>query len=319
MENGTRYSYGFSISRHKILNEFLYAFPRGHKQVWFSRDEAAKERFYFGKNLRGRNSLIAELTRSNSLFLSAAAQQNHEQLGDVYAFFAKNIKSTLGDFSMDIAAIPQLLESDKKDWVLKFLKAADVGISDATIERVALPDLAKDLFQFVNERMGTSKESRSNFDQQNFEIKKVNFGHSGSQGKIVFLPFETESSGTQKILSLLGPVLAAIEYGGIAVIDEIDTSLHILVAMRLVELFKNTSINDKGAQLVFTTHDTNLLSCGKLRRDEIWFAEKSREGETHIYPLSDFKTRNTDNLEKGYLQGRFGALPFMGTLEDMLS
>lgn len=70
--------------------------------------------------------------------------------------------------------------------------------------------------------------------------------------------------------------------------------------------------------MLFTTHDTNLLRCGKLRRDEIWFSEKNHEGETHIYPLSDFKTRSADNLEKGYLQGRFGAIPFMGAVEDLL-
>lgn len=314
---GVRYSYGFSIFRHNLKTEFLYAFPKGHKQVWFTRDEDQQNSFSFGKNLKGRNSLIAELTRSNSLFLSAAAQQNHEQLKAIYSFFSTDIYSNYNNMDFDLAMVPSLLEGARKRWILDFLIQADTGISDVRVITEPVSGLARELLSFIKEKTDKDKNTIFNFDDNSRQIKRIEFGHTGAHGKLVFLPFESESLGTKKILSLLKPVLSAIDEGGIAIIDEIDTSMHILVAMRMIELFKNSKINSKGAQLVFTTHDTNLLNCGQLRRDEIWFAEKNRVGETHLYPLSDFKTRSTDNLEKGYLQGRFGALPFMGALDDM--
>jgi uncharacterized protein len=119
------------------------------------------------------------------------------------------------------------------------------------------------------------------------------------------------------MLSMLSPILTALDGGAIAVIDEIDTSLHTLLAKKLVEMFANAATNKSGAQLIFTTHDTNLLAGDLLRSDEIWFTEKGRSGSTALFPLSDFRTRAGDNLERGYLQGRFGAIPFIGGLERL--
>jgi uncharacterized protein len=109
--------------------------------------------------------------------------------------------------------------------------------------------------------------------------------------------------------------MEALESGSVTIIDEIDASLHTVLVKRIIELFKSPSLNPRGAQLVFTTHDTNILCSGLLRRDEIFFAEKNKAGETSIYPLSDFPVRKDDNFEKGYLQGRFGAIPFLGELK----
>ena len=111
--------------------------------------------------------------------------------------------------------------------------------------------------------------------------------------------------------------MAALRHGKVLVIDELDASLHTLLASRLIELFGNPKLNPKGAQLLATTHDTHLLCSPAIRRDQIWFAEKSREGATSIYPLTDIRTRAEDNLERGYLQGRFGAIPFLGSVEEL--
>lgn len=238
VEDGIRYSYGFAIQKHKILREFLYAFPKGHRQVWFSRDEGANDRFVFSKNLKGRNTLIGELTRSNSLFLSAAAQQNHVQLSHVYGFFANMIEHAFGPV-MDHARVPDLLEGEKKDWVLRFLKSADIGISDSTVAKEKLSDEQRELILFVFDKLGKKNKTLPDINQSKFETRNVSLGHRGAGGKLIYLPWESESSGTRTMLSLLVPVLYAIDHGGIAVIDEIDASLHTLVAMRLVELFKS--------------------------------------------------------------------------------
>jgi AAA15 family ATPase/GTPase len=108
-------------------------------------------------------------------------------------------------------------------------------------------------------------------------------------------------------------VVDALNKGVPLLIDELDASLHPILATEVIRLFNNSSINPKGAQLIFNTHDTNLLSTDILRRDQIWFTEKGRDGSSHLYPLSDFKPRRQENLESGYLQGRYGAIPFINS------
>ena len=117
---------------------------------------------------------------------------------------------------------------------------------------------------------------------------------------------------------MLASVLSALKTGKTVVIDEITTALHTRLSQELVKLFASGESNAKRAQFIFSTHDTNLLSCAAIRRDEIWFAEKDPMGNTVVYPLTDFQTRKSENVEKGYLQGRFGAVPFFGDFSTLL-
>jgi AAA15 family ATPase/GTPase len=138
------------------------------------------------------------------------------------------------------------------------------------------------------------------------------FGHPGLDGRTVFLDVDLESDGTKRLLVLLDQAFRALDRGSVLVVDELDASLHTRAAETVVSLFLSKETNPNGAQLVATTHDTNLLSMRGLRRDEIWFAEKDDLGRTSLFPLTDIHTRAGDNLERGYLQGRFGAIPFAG-------
>ena len=110
-------------------------------------------------------------------------------------------------------------------------------------------------------------------------------------------------------------MLRALELGGTLCVDELDANLHPLLALKVVSLFNDPKRNPRSAQIIFTTHDTNLLDKASLRRDQIWFTEKDAEGGTHLYPLTDFKPRKKENLERGYLQGRYGAVPFIGSTD----
>jgi AAA15 family ATPase/GTPase len=110
---------------------------------------------------------------------------------------------------------------------------------------------------------------------------------------------------------LLTPIIAALTNGGIVFVDELDESLHPLLAIEVIRQFSDVGENKRFAQLIFNTHDTNLLSSGMLRRDQIWFTEKVTDGSSQLYPLTDFKPRMQENLENGYLQGRYGAIPFL--------
>jgi len=112
-------------------------------------------------------------------------------------------------------------------------------------------------------------------------------------------------------------VFKALDEGSLVIIDELGANLHTHAAEQILRLFSRADINRNGAQLIATTHDTNLLNCAYLRRDQIWFCEKDRVGASHLFPLSDIKSRQTDNFQQGYLEGRYGAIPFSGDMASL--
>ncbi|RMF70164.1 MAG: ATP-binding protein [Alphaproteobacteria bacterium] len=150
------------------------------------------------------------------------------------------------------------------------------------------------------------------------EFQILQFAHHGKGGRKVFFEIEDESDGTLRLLTLLDPVFTALETGGSVIIDELEASLHTEAASAILRLFLSKKTNPHGAQLIATTHNTNLLNTEELRRDMVWFVEKDEEGASHLYPLSDFRTRKEWNIERGYLQGRFGAIPFCGGVERLI-
>lgn len=305
-----RYQYGFRLDSQRILEEWLYAYPNRRRQVWFRRDAQAAEPFDFGKSLRGNNRTIASLTRENSLFLSAAAENNHDQLSPVHSWFVGHLVFNVHDYIFPTAS----LLPDRKPLLLDLLKLADLGIVD--LEPREFPKEQKDLVAAVvtafKEIPGTSTKTIPPLDR----LRLVELKHlSASDPTGIALPFAKESQGTRTWLSLAGPLLDALELGAVFCVDELDRSLHPRLALEVVRIFEGPVRNPKNAQLIFNTHDTtllgNLLDGPGLRRDQVWFVEKDVGGATHLYPLTDFKPRRDENLERGYLQGRFGAIPYI--------
>ena len=151
------------------------------------------------------------------------------------------------------------------------------------------------------------------------EITDIELAHQSDDDDLVYFDLAKESAGTRRLLVILSSVFASLDAGTALFIDELDASFHTQVGEALLALFSNPKTNPLGAQLITTTHDTNLMTSDFLRRDQIWFSEKDLSGATHLFPLSDIRTRNADNIEKGYLQGRYGAMPFSGNISDLLS
>jgi hypothetical protein len=296
VHGGFRHQYGFVADDERFLEEWLYAWPQGRRQVWFEREG---QHFKFGEHLRGENRLIEEVTRPNALFLSTAAQHRHEQLGPVYRWF-RSINTGETDGLTVEGWLASLLASPEQRATLEatkeLLQAADLGIVD--LRQIDAAGLGR----------------RPRLPQG-----KILFGHrSEGASDEAWLPLEQESGGTLRVLELARPVLRALSHGGIVVIDELERSLHSLLATRLVQQLNDPKTNPKHAQLVFSTHDTNLLGTAMgepvLRRDQVWLTEKDPQGATVLYPLTDYKPRKAENLERGYLQGRYGAIPFLGDL-----
>jgi hypothetical protein len=300
---GVRYRYGFRVDSEVVHEEWLHVYPNGKKQTWFHRKRGTP--IAFSKKMSGENRTIEALTRKNSLFLSAAAQNNHEALLPVYGWLA-GILFVHDDRTKYLAHTANLCaQPDYKSEIAKLVSVADLGITDMVVEQAKLPDRTREPFEAIKtiyklpEGIPVSDTKTEVRLLHRFADTTVSFARS------------QESAGTVAYLALLGPVVDALKKGVPLLIDELDASLHPLLAIELVRLFNTPSSNPNGAQLIFNTHDTNLLSGGILRRDQIWFTEKGSDASSHLFALSDFKPRRQENLQDGYLQGRYGAIPFI--------
>ena len=299
---GVRYRYGFRVDSEVVLEEWLHVYPKGKKQTWFHRKRGTP--IAFSKKMLGANRTIEALTRKNSLFLSAAAQNNHEALLPVYGWLA-GILFVDDDRRQYLVHTANLCaHSDYKSEIAKLVSVADLGIADVVVEQVKLPDQMRALGEAIKTIF---KAEEGPFAETRTEVRLL---HRFAD-KAVSFDNSQESDGTIAFLSLLGPVVDALKKGVPLLIDELDASLHPLLAIELIRLFNTPSSNPNGAQLIFNTHDTNLLGSGVLRRDQIWFTEKGSDASSHLFALSDFKPRRQENLQNGYLQGRYGAIPFI--------
>lgn len=317
--NDVRYQFGFSYNKERITEEWLYSYPKSFQTLLYSRDSSLDDPFEFGRALTGSNKQVQSITKPTSLFLSAAAKAGHATLEPIAEYFDKKMAVQLGTSANPGEYVAAELESDAAltEEVAKYLHMADTGVSSIKIEKSPIPEPERkqmaDLFAAVTSIL---KSDIQDIGEIPTERPEIVFGHRGADGDTRYLNYSDESLGTRYFVSLLPSMIKALNCGGILILDEITTSLHTLLSKRLVELFQNSAINTHGAQLLFSTHDTNLLSSEIIRRDQIWFAEKSSDGRSEIYPLTDIKTKNTDNLERGYIQGRFGAVPFIDDLSS---
>jgi len=274
---GIRYNYGFSYTDKEILKEYLYYWPKGREALIFSRDNG---KYLFRENITEQETLAAR-TPSNRLYLVASNSWNLPQTENAYRWFNENLSNPDEQDTPDITIS---METEKAK-ILNELLLADLGITQYGINETGdKPNVL--MVHQVKENMENEKYP---------------------------LPLENESAGTQRFFARIGPWLHALNEGRILIIDELEASLHPLLTRRLVEMMQDPSVNTKGAQLLFTTHDVMLLDLSLLRRDQIWFTEKNPDtAATEVYSLWEFSPRKNENIRNGYLQGRFGAVPFLG-------
>ncbi len=314
VQDNVRYQYGFAATSARVTKEWLMAFPEGKPQRWFERNydaKADKDEWYFGSKFTGRRQFWQEATRKNALFLSTAIQLNNEQLKPVFNWFQRKLAVVLPGEDINLKfSIDQCESEAGKKQIMEFMNAADISIEGLEVKKMpfAAEMLPSDIPQGIKEQVIR--------DMQGKEMVTVRFQHQTDSGQSVSFDLSDESGGTQKLFTLAGPWLDVLANGRILCVDELDTSLHPLMVRFLIELIHNQEINKHHAQLIFTTHDTSVLDMEIFRRDQIWFMEKNRENASKLYPLSDFSPRKGEALEKAYLKGRYGALPFIGELRS---
>jgi hypothetical protein len=304
------YEYGFALNNKQIVHEWLFAYPQGKAQRWFERtydEETNQYDWYLNvKKVMGHRKAWQEATRDNALFLSTAVMLNSIQLKFVLNWISHNLVVFIGGTHLSsFFTVAFCKDSQNKQKILEFLQAADLNIVDFELEEKQITghDLPDDLpAEITEDLLGKTQ-------------KKLNFLHSVNETKdLIAFPAEYESEGTKRLFTFAGPLMDILENGRVLFIDELDKSLHPSMLRFIVELFHNPQLNRHNAQIIFTTHDSSILDNSLLRRDQVWFVEKDKQQATQLYPLTDFKPRQHEALQKGYLEGRYGALPFIGEL-----
>ena len=313
---GVRYQYGFSVDRKRIFEEWLLAYPTAKAQRWFERTynpESDDYDWYFGPSFKRPVKVLQQATRNNALFLSTAIQLNNEQLRPAFNWFNQHLAVFRSHGELPEAfrgfTAHQCQETESREKILKFLKVADLGIDGLQVESHTFSedDLPSGIEPETRERM--TKELLGK------ELMRLRFLHTRSDtDKDVEFDFDQESDGTQKLFSLAGPWIDVLERGMVLVMDELDIRLHPLLTRFLIGLLHGDDTNPHNAQLVFTSHDTTLMESNLLRRDQVWFVEKDQFHATRLFPLSDFKPRKHEAIQRGYLRGRYGALPYVRRL-----
>lgn len=304
--DGVRYQYGFAMTPQRIVSEHLLVYKAFKPQRWFERHfdaDSGKDVYEFGPGLKGAKNLWEGATRPNALFLSMAVQLNSDSLRPVFDWFSTGLVI----FNEQAPLSPQtsiqmLKQAEGRRQICEFLSAADISIADIEVVTRKVPGQAVHL-----DLVAGNTEIRS----EEVEEHQLRFSHVTEQGRAVF-DLMDESNGTRNLLFLTGPVLDILKRGLTLVVDELDTSLHTLLVRELVRLFHRPDVNTGGAQLIFTTHDTSLLDAADLfRRDQVWFVEKDRDQASALVALSEFSPRKNEALERGYLMGRYGGVPFL--------
>ena len=313
------YEYGFACTNAEYTHEWLHRIVR-HKrqttQVLFNRKTADGEtQVTFGSRLRGENRSIAALTRPNSLFLSAAAQNNHPQLGAIHRQFAEHWQPFQGE-SVEAEIAKSLDGFAHQNAFMELMRQADLGVVGTELEDYEISDADIERFRNFSRAVAELTGSSSETEEQLLPLKRFRFTHASADG-VRSIDYDLESRGTQRLAALAIPVLNAISAGRLVLVDELDASLHHRLTTALIRLFKSAA-NRRGAQLITTVHDTALLG-DVLELDCVWLAQKNGAGVSHFTPLTDYRIRSREDIERVYRDGRVGGAPVIGDLAVALN
>ncbi len=311
------YRYGFEYNKTEIISEWLYEKRMGEKEYELfmrSRDiiEVSAKRFPEGQGKE-------DLTNSNRLFLSLVAQLKGEKANSVLGWFGEcNVLSGIDSEDYEAFTLSMFLDHlNGADQAQEFFQTLQLGFTRFSVKKVDIPQEALD---------SAPKSIRAQFEKDmatgSFVESITTHNVYNENGRIIgernFHKNQMESEGTKKVIEISGPIFDTLNRGKTLIVDELDAKLHPLLTRNIVLLFMDPEKNRHGAQLIFATHDTNLLDLDIIRRDQIWFAEKDKVESTDIYSLVEFKdedgkkVRNDRDIKRDYIRGRYGAIPFIG-------
>jgi uncharacterized protein len=309
--DGQKYRYGFKANQERIISEWLFYVPRLRETKLFERElDNIKTS---NKNYKADG--IQQKTRDNALFLSVSAQFNVEIAERILEWITNNLNiiSGLNDHAYLNYTVSCLINNETKNEILQLVRMLDLDIGEIQVEQKdftidSLPDDVPDELKKLLVKAGGGKATSISTMHRKFD-------KDGNYKSLEEFDLDShESEGTRKVFALAGSLMNTLKQGEILIVDELDARLHPLISLAIVELFNSNETNPRNAQLIFMTHDTNLLSNKLFRRDQIWFTEKNRYGATDLYSLAEYNVRNDASFESDYIKGRYGAVPYIGNL-----
>ena len=304
--NEIEYEYAYTLCRTQILTESLYHYPRGKRAKVFERNEkngkTKRDKYSFGTSVIKRPFDVAESTSNKTLYVSRASQMDRDIPKNIFKFFHDSFILNVSNYSVN--NIDQLIQKYKPQ-LLEGLKLADSDIVDFN------QTLKKEKGRNLVANLVTEKAFFEDALVERLEIKTY---HKFAP-KTSFDFEQEESNGTRKLFLMMLTILDVIRNNKILLIDEIEDSLHPKIVEYIIELFHAS----KKSQLIFSTHNTSLLDLNKFRKDQIWFVNKTEDGSSDLYSLFDYSDfRDTMNLEKAYMQGRFDSIPIIDNSKEKL-
>ena len=327
IKDDKRYRYGFELSRKNVLSEWLFYVPTTRETTLFTRE---KQNITIGRSFK-EGKVLSDSVKSDKLFLSFVAQLDGAKVAQSIIEWFKDM-SVMSGLDSDVSDTVNILSEKgkssekRKKQVLDILHRFDIQIEDITIkERDFVPlvppsgsDMS-DQMKVVIESLNTlmEKEGGGKMPPQVITHRKT-YENGKESGLEEFDLQWYESDGTKKLFALAGSLAQSLETGQTIVVDELESKLHPLVTKEIVKLFNSKISNKKNAQLIFTTHDTNLLQGNHFRRDQIWFTEKDKFGSSHLYSLLEYKPRKDASFQKDYINGRYGAIPYIGDFNGLI-
>ena len=347
--NETTYSYGFRATRHRIEEEWLFATPhkpRSREALLFERTTGKddKTNVTFGERLfdgeRGKPffEFVAQGTRPNQLFLTEAFERNAESVRPIMAWFREVLIIVPAESTNNSLEVNTHVSEDLTRFIGDFLREAGTGVAHIRSREMPvnmdtwlpnLPDDQRDELRadfskltpdsIMDLRLGNGRRYLLKKDEQGDLTQiRLNTVHKASDGSDVEFSLSEESDGTQRLTHLIPLLFSMNQKSHVIIMDEIDRRLHPSLCRRFVEAALSCGSDAGHSQIIFTTHDTNLLDLDLLRRDEIWFVEKDAHGASRMYSLVEFSIRPDLKISKGYLNGRFGAIPFLGDICNLV-
>lgn len=307
--DGTTFRYGFKVNAQQVVSEWLFHTHKARESRLFERNSdffSLSRKFKEGK-------LIPDKTRNNALFLSVVAQFNGEIGTKILRWFRETLNVIPGSHNRLCRnyTVKRFNNKQHRNDVLLFLKKLDLGIEDLQVETRGLQLPAESL----SKGTGEACNSLLRRSGEQTEVKTFHRKHNVDGQQIPFEAFDLdrhESEGTKKLFALASHLLDALRIGTVLFVDELDVSLHPLITGAIINLFNSNDANPCNAQIIFTTHDTNLLSSNIFRRDQIWFAQKNKQGATDLYSLVEYKVQNNNtSFQSDYIHGRYGAIPLI--------
>jgi uncharacterized protein len=309
-----KYRYGFEVNQERVIAEWLFYVPNVRETKLFERkrDSIKSSKSYDADGIQQR-------TRSNALFLSVSAQFNVDLAEKILEWITDkvNIISGLHDQTYLNYTIGCFVNNKNRPDIIQLIKKLDLGISEIQVDQEdfttdSLPDEIPDELKKFIVKAGGGKATSIGISHRVFDA-------DGNDRSIEKFDLEShESEGTKKVFALAGPLITALKEGETLIIDEFDARLHPLISLAIVKLFNSKEANPNNAQLIFMTHDTNLLNNKVFRRDQVWFTEKNRYSATDLYSLAEYKIRNDASFESDYIKGRYGAIPYISNLNHLI-